>query len=324
MVRAAGAAGLPELMNRGLARAGLRALCAALCACGGAASSGGDAGAAPTWQEAAHATYAGIEESPVTLSNGSWEGEPFAPGGASRPQVALVQGFWMSGDLDGDSAPEAVVLLGESSGGSGSDLYLAALAHRGDAVLATGTALVGNRVQVRNARIEGGRTELDVVQAGPTDAMCCPGEKATRVFAFEGEALVEVESRVTGRLVPGDLSGVEWLLTDLAWNEAAPAEPPVTLMVEGSRASGHAGCNRYFGEIRAGDSPGELAIGPIGSTRMACAEPAMALEARYLAALGHATKFSFVAGRLALTSQQGERSETLLFRARPLSPSATQ
>lgn len=299
------------------ARAGLASLSAALCACASTtAPAVGSAGAAPTWQEAANATYSGIEASPIALSGGTWEGGPFVPDGASRPRVTLVPGFWVSGDLGGDAAPQAVVLLSSSSGGSGTDDYVAVLARRGGSVVNAGSALVGNRVQIRDARIEARRIVLDVVQAGPEDAMCCPGEKATRGFAFEGEALVESDSRVTGRLVPGDLSGVEWLLTHFGPEEPAPAEPEVTLVVEGSRASGRAGCNRYSGEIRAGDAPGGLAIGSIASTRMACAEPAMALEARYLGALERVTKFSFVAGRLALTSQQEGHLETLLFRSR--------
>jgi len=297
----------------------LVAVCVALCACAGAAPHAGESRSAPSWEEAANATYAGIEASPVALSGGLHEGEPFAPGGASRPRVELVPGFWLSGDLDGDGAPEAIVLLDASSGGSGTDLYLAALSRDGGRVVERGAALVGNRAQVRGARVEGSRVVLDVVQAGPSDAMCCPGEKATRAFVLEGEGLVEVESRATGRLSPGDLAGVEWLLVERNMQPVA-AEPEQTLVVEGSRVSGQGGCNHYFGELRAGAGPGELAIGPIGATRMACEESVMEAEARYLAALEHAAKFGFVAGRLALTSRTDDPLETLVFRARSLSP----
>ena len=294
-------------------------LLASLTACGGASGGDAPAASAPTWHEAAQARYAGIEESPVVLSDGAWDGEPFDPDGFARPHVALVEDFWLSGELDREGPPEGVVLLTASSGASGSDLYVAALARGGGAEVETSTALVGNRVQVRSARIEGARIVLDVVQAGPSDAMCCPGEKATRSFAFEGEALVEVESRVTGRLVPGDLSGVEWRLVTLG-DDPMPAAPELTLRVDGARASGRAGCNAYAGEIRAGARPGELSLGPLAATKKACAEPALALESRYLAALGRATRFSFVAGRLVLLSGADGRIEELWFRARPVTP----
>ena len=299
-------------------RAGVAAACAALCACTGAAPRAAGPVSAPSWEEAANATYSGIEESPVRLFDGLYEGESFVPGGASRPRVLLVPGFWLSGDLDGDGAPEAIVLLDASSGGSGTDVYLAALGRdaRGR-VVERGTARVGNRVQVRRASFDGDRVVLDVVQAGPTDAMCCPGEKATRIFGLEGKALVEVESRTTGRLSPGDLAGVEWLLVERD-GKPVSAEPEQTFVVEGAQVSGQGGCNRFFGALRDGPTPGELAIGPIGATRMACEESVMEAEARYLAALELTSKFSFLAGRLALTSQQGDRLETLIFSARPL------
>jgi heat shock protein HslJ len=301
-------------------RAVVAAACAALCACAGATSRGREPISPPSWDEAANATYTGIEEDPVALSGGVHEGEPFVPGGASRPRLALVPGFWLSGDLEGDGAPEAIVLLDASSGGSGTNVYVAALSRDGSRVVERGTAHVGDRVQVRGARVDGDRVVLDVVQAGPTDALCCPGEKATRAFGLEGEALVEVESRTTGRLSPGeDLAGVEWLLVEQNGKPVA-ADPEQTLVVDGTRVRGQGGCNSYFGALREGATPGELAIGPIGATRMACEESVMDQETRYLAALEHAAKFGFVAGRLALTSRQGDRLETLIFRARPLSP----
>lgn len=300
-----------------LARTLTLALLAFLSACGGVASGGGaPVASAPTWDEAANATYTGIEQSPIVLSDGAWDGEPFDPDGFARPHAMLVPDFWLAGDLDRDGAPEGVVLLSASSGASGTDLHVAALARRDGAIVDAGTALVGNRVQVRNARIEGGRIVLDVVQAGPDDAMCCPGEKATRTFAFEGEALVEVESRVTGRLVPGDLSGVEWVLVKLGRDEPASAEPELTFQVDGERVSGAAGCNRYSGEMLAGTGPGELMIRLLGSTRRSCAEPAMSLESRYLSALELVRRFGFVAGDLVLTSPDGVAA--LWFRARPL------
>lgn len=142
---------------------GLVAL-AALFACS-ATTGAGAPPAAPSWQAAADASYSGIDASEVALSGGRWQGEPFEAGGV-RPSVELVPDFHLTGDLDGDGAEEAIVLLSAQSGGSGSELYLAALTRRSDGVVNLGTARVGDRVQVRAARVEGGRVELDVVQAG--------------------------------------------------------------------------------------------------------------------------------------------------------------
>ncbi len=71
--------------------------------------------AAPSWQEAANAAYAGVFDEAVMLRDGTWEGEPYAEGGASAPRAGLADGFLLSGDLDGDAAEESVVLLWSST-----------------------------------------------------------------------------------------------------------------------------------------------------------------------------------------------------------------
>ncbi len=278
-----------------------------------------DAATGITIEQAANATYLGIYEEPVTLNDGRWEGEPYAPGGASRPSVWLVDRLWLTGDLDDDGEEEAAVLLAENSGGSGSYSYIAALGRRDGELVNLGTALIGDRVQMRAMRLSAGRVELDVVQQGPQDAACCPTQKATRAWALQSDGLAEVSSQVTGTLSIADLEGTEWVLTHLARYEAAPAEPEITLVVEGDQVSGTSGCNRYFGTIEE-PSTGELSLGPLAGTRMACAEEAMELETQYLQALGGAESYGFLAGRLALSYRVQDGIQTLLFDPRQLEP----
>jgi heat shock protein HslJ len=105
-----------------------------------------------------------------------------------------------------------------------------------------------------------------------------------------------------------------------AWTATEPAasEPAVTLVFEGGRFAGHAGCNRYTAAVEAGDQPGDIAVGPVAGTRMMCPEPAMATETRFLRSLGGAKKFTFVAGQLALTSEQDGTLSVMYFdRAAP-------
>ena len=116
-------------------------------------------------------TYSGVAQQPVELRDGRWQGEPFVPGGASRQRVELVRDFRRDGDLDGDGRSETVVVLAESSGGSGVVSYLAVVGFRDGAWRNVGTALLGDRVQLRDARIAERKVELDLVQAGPGDAM---------------------------------------------------------------------------------------------------------------------------------------------------------
>jgi heat shock protein HslJ len=294
---------------------GMLALVPAVAACGSDVRERADDGspaAAISRAQAANATYEGIYEDPVTLEDGSWEGEPHVPEGASRPSVWLLDRLWLKGDLSGDGSEEAAVLLAESSGGSGSYSYIAAMGRRDGELVNLGTALIGDRVQLRAMRLSGERIEVDVVQGGPDDAACCPTQKATRAWSLQPDGLVELPPQITGTLSIADLAGVEWRLTHFSWDDPAPADPEITFVVEGDQLSGSSGCNRYFGGIEEA-STGELSLGPLGGTRMACPEEAMALETRYLEALAATVGYSFLAGRLALTYTVEEGFQTLLF-----------
>jgi heat shock protein HslJ len=275
--------------------------------------------AAPiTAEELANAYYLGIYDEPVRLSDGEYVGQPFVAGGAARPRVLLIPRFSLAGDLTGDGNEEAVVLLAESSGGSGTFDYIAVMSRSGNDVVNIGTAALGDRVQIRDASLEDGRVRIDVVQGGPKDAACCPTQKATRSWAIENDQLVEVETEVEGPLSGNDLEGVEWVLVSLGEGEDTPAEPELTLVFDGERVAGHSGCNRYMGGVTVGDGNNELEFGPLAGTMMACPPDLMDLERKYLKALAGARRFSFLVGQLVLTSvDDDEQASTMIFEGRP-------
>ena len=274
---------------------------------------------APRPEAVADATYHGIYETPVHLVNGRFEGKPFAEGGVSRPTVQLIGGVFETGDLDEDGCEEAVVLLVENSGGTGSFVYLAVVGRRGGEVVNLGTSLVGDRVQIRSIRVDGERIELRVVQRGPDDAACCPSQKATRTWALDG-GLVERSTDVTGTLSTDDLSGVEWMLTHFSRDEPVPENSSITMVFENGKVSGSGGCNRYFAEVTE-VSPGDIKIGEIGSTMMACPDDVMQLEGRYLKAIGEVAGYSFLAGKLVLAYGDGDAVGAMLFEPRGQSAS---
>ena len=270
--------------------------------------------ATPTPEQLANMSYTGIYEKAITLTNGRWEGNPFVTGGASRPAVGLIDDFILTGDLNGDGKDESVVLLWESTGGSGTYTYIAVTGLRGDKPYNLGTALIGERVQVRAGRITGNRIELDVIQQGPGDAACCPSQKSTRYWTLDASGLHVNASKITGTQSLADLAGTEWVLSRLDGNEPPAAQPEITLVFEGDRISGKSACNRYFAGVKeTGELPGDLHVSNIGSTRMACPEAVMDQENRYLEALGNVTRYSFLTGRLALTWQNDGATGTLLF-----------
>jgi heat shock protein HslJ len=69
--------------------------------------------------------------------------------------------------------------------------------------------------------------------------------------------------------------------------------------------SGNSGCNSYNGTFTVTD--GQITIGPLASTRMACADPAgvMEQEALYLAALGSAATYQIKDTGLELRTKDG-------------------
>lgn len=269
---------------------------------------------APRSSELAHLTYPGILDVPVQLTDGRFEGEPFVPGGASRPVVHWVRDLYATGDLDGDATQEAAVLLSQSSGGSGTRIHLAVVSVREGRPVSTGAVLVGDRPQIQGMEIEDEEIVLELVQRGPEDAACCPTQRVRRGWTLRDGSLVPTGSVVTGVLSLDAIAG-DWLLTHLAWKEPVRAEVELTLTVDGAEVSGSTGCNRFTGSLQE-TSPGEVEAGPIGSTRRVCPGDHQELERLYLERLGSVVKYGFLSGKLALTWRLDERVGVLLFARR--------
>ena len=251
----------------------------------------------------ANAIYKGIENSPVKLTDGRWEGKPYVEGGASRPAAGLVEDFILSDDLNGDGRSESVVLLWQNSGGTGTFGHLAVMVEVDGEWVNLATAPVGDRVQIRSGEISGESIQLDVVQQGEADAGCCPTQLATRSWRLVESGLIEDETIVTGTLSLSVLEGTGWALEDAA----------ATLLFNDGTVSGNSGCNRYSAGIEYGPAPGEISIGPAMGTRMACPEEQMAAEHKFLDSLSRVNTFRFLAGKLALTGERESETFTLKF-----------
>lgn len=148
-----------------------------------------------TISELENATYSGMEDGPVSLSNGHWEGEPYVEGGASRPTAGLVDNVYYTGDLDGDGAQEAVVFLWTRSGGTGEYTYVMVMARINGKIKNIGSALIGDRVRIKGGKITDEKIILDVLQAGENDPMCCPTMLTTRTWSLQNGQLEEGKIR---------------------------------------------------------------------------------------------------------------------------------
>jgi len=264
--------------------------------------------------ELGNAAYMGIADEPVILSNGYWEGIPYVEGGASRPRIGLIEDLYFTGDLDADGQQETVVILWQSAGGTGSNIYIAVMKPGNDGYENVSTALVGDRVKLRGGKIDSGKIILDVLQAGDNDAMCCPTQLATRTWVLEDRQLEESKTQVTGTLALDLLEGSEWRLTRMNHDTPVPEEADVTLWFNAGRISGKSACNRYSADIGEGENPGDIIIGQSMVTRMACPGPLMEIERHYLESLAQVKSFSFDSGYLALNGQKEDGTPfTMLF-----------
>jgi len=276
----------------------------------------------PTVDELKNATYIGFDErlGPVTLANGRWTGAPPTLGAASRPIVELADDFRIVGDLDGDRRDEVVVVLTYRPGGTATLLFLAVVGREEGILHNVATTALGDRVQIRSVRIDGRRLLVSAVRAGAKDSACCPGEIVDWQWTLDNGRLTPRGEVVTGRLSLDTLAGTAWVLR--AWEVTEPnvSEPVVSLAYDKGRFTGSSGCNRYFAGVEGGAMPGDLKIGPLAGTRMACPDPQSAVETRFLEQLGGAQRFGFMLGRLAISYARGNGSSgTMLFEASALS-----
>lgn len=89
---------------------------------------------------------------------------------------------------------------------------------------------------------------------------------------------------------PG-LMGTAWRLEDLGGAGVVDRAEATLQFTEAGKVAGSGSCNRFFGT--ASVSRDSITFGPLGSTRMACAEAVQMQEGRYLKALQDAERFTF-------------------------------
>jgi len=95
------------------------------------------------------------------------------------------------------------------------------------------------------------------------------------------------------------LDGTSWVLA--AYRKTAPIPgTEITAAFRGGQVTGNAGCNSYFGSYEA--QGGEISVGAVGSTEMACMDPegVMEQELEYLKHLSDAQTYQIEGDRLTI------------------------
>jgi heat shock protein HslJ len=198
-----------------------------------------------------------------------------------------------------------------------------------------------NRYNAPYTAVDG---RLQIGPSGASTLMACP-EPASRLAASFNAALARVQAyRLDGQtLVLLDaggatlasfaaqgtgLAGTAWQVT--AYNNGQQAVVSVragstitmAFMPEG-RISGSGGCNSYSGSYTA--NAGQLKVGPVATTRRACADPegVMAQEAAFLRALETVTSARREGLRLELRTSAGALAVTMVQAAAGALPSVS-
>lgn len=126
----------------------------------------------------------------------------------------------------------------------------------------------------------------------------------TLVLAREGVILTAMDRTVVRPDLP--LEGTTWVVDGLILNQAVssmPAGVTATLAFADGKISVRSGCNSGSGPAEIGDTA--ISFGPIGTTKMACGDPAMAVETHVLRVLSGDVAYSIEAGSLTLLGAGG-------------------
>jgi putative lipoprotein len=142
----------------------------------------------------------------------------------------------------------------------------------------------GRRYAVRATIRSEGRLMFTTSTAAPVLTHGSPGRADLLLVRVAAQPETDAGAGPTG------LWGSTWVLEDIGGSGVIDGARATLEFPEVGKVAGRGSCNRFFGSVRiSGDS---MTFGPLGSTRMACAEAVMNQETRYLAALAGAERYS--------------------------------
>jgi len=244
--------------------------------------------------------YPGIlPDQPIAFTDGigTYEEE-----GAGTPYVSLLNQLIATGDLNGDGAEDAVVLLEDHSAGSGNFIFLAAVLNVASEPTPTTALMIGDRIQVKTLTIESDQVVANLIAQSGSDPACCPTWNVRKHFAFQDGALIESSSADLNQVTLADLNGTSWQLVDLGEGQAPlVADTAITLLINDGQITGSAGCNNYNSAVTGeADVLQSFTVGPIADTRMLCPDPIGTQETTYLTLLESVLGWRYNAGLLAL------------------------
>jgi len=124
----------------------------------------------------------------IKLSDGMYK-EKIAADSATELVIKLSDKMAF-GDLNGDGAEDAAVILVSDPGGSGTFYDLAAVINSNGNPQHAASVFLGDRVKVEGVSIKSGKIMVKMVTHDRTDSMCCPSLRVEQEYTLQGDALV--------------------------------------------------------------------------------------------------------------------------------------
>jgi hypothetical protein len=101
-----------------------------------------------------------------------------------------VTDYIARGDLNGDGEDEAVAIVAENYGGSGTFVFLAVFRFLNDEAVFLTSIFLDDRPVINALAVEDGGVFVDAVIHNSDDPMCCPSLNTTRYYLLSGTNLI--------------------------------------------------------------------------------------------------------------------------------------
>jgi len=112
-----------------------------------------------------------------------------APAGTDYISVSVTD-FIARGDLNADGEDEAVAIVAENYGGSGTFVFAAVYEYQNDEAVFLTSIFLDDRPLINHLAVEDGEIFIDAVVHDRDDPMCCPTLATTRRYLLNGVNLI--------------------------------------------------------------------------------------------------------------------------------------
>jgi hypothetical protein len=174
-------------------------------------------------------------------------------GRTNTDQYSLDKDSITFGELDPDGAEDAVVVISDSGGGSGTFEALVAVRYQNGKAVSSAQQELGDRIKVNSITINHRIVTVDMLVQGPNDGLCCPTKQKVIHLMLQGDHFVDAST------VPAPVLST---VTPVA--SAQPATYPSGIQ---DRSAGENPKGQTSGEVLIGQTPDEVIaiLGPPSS-----------------------------------------------------------